>query len=131
MVKEVMKMLLADGNQTVRDALRIFVAQKLKCSDIVEARTSEEFASAAEQIMPDLVMVDWQLGMSSLRPIFGKLRKRNPSVRFVVLSAEADVQQAALESGCDYFVHKGGTPEQFLSVLDGVTIPRNKHDGSL
>lgn len=124
-----MKVLLADGNQSVRDALRIFVAQKLKCSDIVEARTSEEFASAAERITPDLVIVDWQLGMSSLRPIFGKLRKRNPSIRFVVLSAGTDVQRAALESGCNYFVHKGGTPEQLLSVLDGVSIPGNKPDG--
>ncbi len=123
-----MKVLLADGNQTVRDALKVFVAQKLNCSDIVEARTAEEFASAAERMTPDLLIVDWQLAKNDLRLVFRKLRGRNPAIRLVVLSSDTGVQQMAIKSGCDYFIHKGGTPEQFLSVLDGISIPRHRRD---
>ena len=89
--------------------------------DVIEAGTGEEGVSAAEQHVPDLILMDIQLpgldGYAATRRI-----KSNPTLRPIPLIAVTSYALSgddvkAYEAGCDGYVTKPFSPRALLAKV--------------
>lgn len=112
-----MRILIADGQDRVRFALRVLLAQQPGLHVVGEATRGEELLAQASVTVPELVLVDWELPGLAEAGGLPALRKLCPAVQVVVLSNRPGVRQAALAGGVDAFVSKGDPPERLLAVL--------------
>jgi DNA-binding NarL/FixJ family response regulator len=115
---------LADGQRTVRDALRILVTQGLGMQVIDEAGTLQTLQRQVRAHRPDLVIVDWDLLAQSTSVLAG-LRACSPGLRIVVIGLRPQMRPAALAAGADGFVSKVDPPD----VVVGVLLPCTKAAG--
>jgi two-component system response regulator DesR len=111
-----MRTVLADGQPTVRDALRTLVTQGLGMQVIDEAGTLQTLQRQVRAHRPDLVIVDWDLLAQSTSVLAG-LRACSPGLRIVVIGLRPQMRPAALAAGADGFVSKVDPPDVVVGVL--------------
>ena len=111
-----MRTVLADGQPTVRDALRTLVTQGLGMQVIDEAGTLQTLQRQVRAHRPDLVIVDWDLLARSTSVLAG-LRACSPGLRIVVIGLRPQMRPAALAAGADGFVSKVDAPDVVVGVL--------------
>lgn len=111
-----MRTVLADGQATVRDALRILVTQALGMQVVDEAKTLQTLKRQVRAHRPDLAIVDWDLLTQSASVLAG-LRACSPSLRIVVIGLRPEMRPAAMAAGADGFVSKVDAPDVVLGVL--------------
>ncbi len=111
---------LADGQPTVRDALRILVTQGLGMQVVDEAGTLQTLQRQVRAHRPDLVIVDWDLLARSTSVLAG-LRACAPGLRIVVIGLRPQMRPAALAAGADGFVSKVDPPDVVVGVLQPCT----------
>jgi two-component system response regulator NreC len=107
---------LADGQPTVRDALRILVTQGLGMHVVDEAGTLQTLQRQVRAHRPDLAIVDWDLLAQSASVLAG-LRACSPGLRIVVIGLRPEMRPAALAAGADGFVSKVDAPDDVVGVL--------------
>ena len=123
-----MRVLLADDQPEVRSALRLLIEQLVGYTVVGEAADGPALLSAAEELRPDAVLLDWELPgarVFSEEAGFGfggvtALRALLPGVRIVALSVLPHAAAGALAAGADGFVCKGDPPRKLIEVLDGL-----------
>jgi len=110
--------LLADDQPQVRSALRLLLEQKANARIVGEAENAQDLLGRRWQLVPDAILVDWEL--PGLSPADGILSVRQvyPTARIVALSSRPEVKRAAQQAGADVFVCKGDPPEWLLAALD-------------
>lgn len=112
-----MRILIADGQKSVRHALTVLLSTQAGLQVVGEASCSEELLSQASVVDADVVLVDWELpGLAELGGL-AALRKRYPALPFVALSGRPGVRRAAQMAGVEAFVSKGDPPERLLAVI--------------
>jgi len=111
-----MRTVLAEGQATVRDALRILVTQGLGMQVVGEAKTLQTLQSQVRAHRPDLAIVDWDLLAQSASVLAG-LRASSPGLRIVVVGLRPGMRPAALAAGADGFVSKVDAPDVVVGVL--------------
>jgi DNA-binding NarL/FixJ family response regulator len=107
---------LADGQPTVRDALRILVTQGIGMQVVDEAGTLQTLQRQVRTHRPDLAIVDWDLLAQSACVLAG-LRACSPGLRIVVIGLRPEMRPAALAAGADGFFSKVDAPEVVVGVL--------------
>jgi DNA-binding response OmpR family regulator len=112
-----MRVLVADGRAEVRSALRLLLQEKLFRSDVREVTQGAALLEAVRTTHPNLLLLDWALMHGSAGPTMVGLRHLAPHLPIIVLSAEPEVRQAALDAGAWAFVEKGEPPEQLLATM--------------
>jgi DNA-binding NarL/FixJ family response regulator len=125
-----MRTVLADGQPTVRDALRILVTQGLGMQVIDEAGTLQTLQRQVRAHRPDLVIVDWDLLAQSTSVLTG-LRACSPGLRIVVIGLHPQMRPAALAAGADGFVSKVDAPDVVVGVLQPCTETTGQTTGGL
>ena len=89
-----------------------------------EAAEAGKVLPQIEAVHPDLVLLDWNLrGLAQTR-LPSALHERYPDLIVVVLSAQPEVRQAALEAGADAFVSKADPPERLLEAIQAAALMR-------
>jgi len=112
-----MRILIADGQKSVRHALTVLLATQTGLQIAGEASCAEELLSQASTVDTDLALVDWELpGLAELGGL-AALRKRCPALLIVALSGRPGVRRAAQMAGVQAFASKGDTPERLLAVI--------------
>ena len=111
-----MRTVLAEGQPTVRDALRILVTQGLGMNVVDEAGTLQALQRQVRAHRPDLAIVDWDLLARSSSVLAG-LRACSPGLRIVVIGLRPEMRFAALAAGADGFVSKVDAPDVVLGIL--------------
>jgi two-component system response regulator NreC len=111
-----MRTVLAEGQATVRDALRILVTQGLDMRVVDEAKTLQTLKRQVRAHRPDLAIVDWDLLDRSASVLAG-LRACAPGLRIVVIGPRPEMRPAALAAGADGFFSKVDAPEVVVGVL--------------
>ena len=111
-----MRAVLADGQPSVRDALRILVTQSLGVQVIDEVGTLQTLQRQVRAHRPDLAIVDWDLLAQSTSVLAG-LRACSPGLRIVVIGLRPEMRPAALAAGADGFVSKVDAPDVVVGVL--------------
>ncbi|HXF98645.1 MAG TPA: response regulator transcription factor [Gaiellaceae bacterium] len=115
------RILIVDDHPLTRDALAALLAQQ--GFDVVgEAATGEEAIAAAEELRPDLVLLDLAMpGMDGLEAL-PRLREEAPESEVVVLTA-SDAEEkllAAIRAGASGYLLKTEPPQQIAAFLRGV-----------
>ena len=125
-----MRTVLADGQPTVRDALRILVTQGLGMNVVDEAGTLQALQRQVRAHRPDLAIVDWDLLARSASVLSG-LRACSPGLRVVVIGLRPGMRPAVLASGADGFFSKVDAPEVVLGVLQACPMAVGETTGGL
>lgn len=112
-----MRILLADGQEKVRFALRVLLEHQAGLEVVGEATRMADLMDTAGRIRPDLILLAWDLPGRNARHWLGALRERCPTAAIVALSGHPEAREAAMAEGADGFVSKGDPPEQLLAAI--------------
>jgi DNA-binding NarL/FixJ family response regulator len=112
-----MRVLVADSQSKVRNALHVLLRQQPGLEIVGEADSAGELLAQAEAVKPDLVLVHWRLSGVPGEELLRGLRMRCPGLRILALSARPESCQEALTAGADAFVSKMDQPERLLGAI--------------
>ena len=113
------RVLLADDHPVIRNGLAMLLDEEPDLEVVGQASDGEEAVELADQLQPDVVLMDITMpklnGIDATRKISDEL----PWIRVIGLSMHeyADVAAAMMEAGAVGYVAKG-TPAEFL--LDAI-----------
>ena len=116
------RVLLADDHAVLRSGLRLLLTSQQEYDIVGEASSGTETLTLAEQLQPDLILLD--LSMPSLGGLdaLPVLRKLVPSARILILTMHDDLQylRYALKSGASGYVLKKAADTELLSAMQAV-----------
>jgi DNA-binding NarL/FixJ family response regulator len=112
-----MRIVIADDQRRTRQSLRALLSTSLPELEVWEAANGAEALRLAEEIQPQLVVMDIRMpevdGITATRGI----KSRWPDIKVLVLSMHPGRQEEARAAGADLFVGKGESPERLLCAL--------------
>jgi DNA-binding NarL/FixJ family response regulator len=116
------RILIADDYEGWRDKVCSLLQARPEWQIICEVSDGLEAVQKAEEIKPDLVLLD--IGLPNLNGIEAawRIRQLSPNSRIVFLSADnsLDVVQVALSTGAHGYVYKARSQDEFLRAIDAV-----------
>ena len=115
--KNVIRVVVADDEASVRSALRLLLEQDLRITSICDVAAAECLQRHAESSQPDVVLLDWELPGLDAPHLLAALRALPSHPRLIALSSRPEQRRCALAGGVDAFVCKGDAPEQLLATL--------------
>jgi DNA-binding NarL/FixJ family response regulator len=110
---------IADDVAGLRRLLRIALEESRSFEVVGEAADGVEAIMAAEQLMPDLMLLDLSMPRMDGLEALPRLRLVAPPMRLVVLSglSEEHMGPKAVELGADAFFEKGMAPHELVTRL--------------
>jgi len=121
------RVLIADDHAMVREGLRMILEAHPDMEVVGEAATGQEAVALAQELEPDVVIMDLAMpGMGGLEAI-RLLQERRPQVRVLALTMYDDPDHffQALHAGASGYVVQGG------SSADLVAAVRAVHEGGV
>ena len=115
-----MRILIADSQSKVRNALRVLLRQQSGLEIVGEATEAVELLARVKSLQPDLVLVHWRLSGVRGEELLTGIRTQCPGMRVLALSARPESCQEALTAGVDAFVSKMDQPERLLATIEGI-----------
>ncbi|HWO78304.1 MAG TPA: response regulator transcription factor [Bacillus sp. (in: firmicutes)] len=116
------KLIIADDHPIVRRGLVFFLKTQSDITVIGEASNGNEVIQLAEDLQPDLVLMD--LLMPGLNGIEAtkKIKARNPNIRIIILTSFSDQDQVipAIEAGADGYQLKDVEPDILVQAIHEV-----------
>jgi DNA-binding NarL/FixJ family response regulator len=116
------RILIADDYERWRRQVRLLFQARPEWQVIAEASDGSEAVQKAEELKPDLILLD--IGLPKLNGIEAALRIRqlSPSSKIIFLSLHTslDVVQAALSTGARGYVCKTDAQSELLLAVDAV-----------
>ncbi len=112
-------LLLVDDHAVVRSGLRMLLGSESDVEIVGEAGTAREAIEAAEQLRPDVILMD--IGLPDLSGIEAtrEIKKRFPKVAIVALTIHEDEEYffKMLEAGASGYVPKRAAPDELLTAI--------------
>jgi len=112
--------LIAENHQDTRALLRMIL--EMKGCEVVEAEESEQILDLAEDVHPDIVVVNISLYEPQTLNAVGQMRKSSSlgATPIVLTSGDgtAAFRDEAMAAGCDEFLVKPYDPEDLDDALD-------------
>lgn len=115
------RVLLADDHRILRDALRVLLERE--CDVVGEASTGEGAVTLAQQLKPNVVLLD--IGMPGTGGLAAahRIRRESPQSKVLVLSQYEDeeyVVEALRDAGAAGYVVKSEAASELLSAVRAV-----------
>ncbi|MCL4264031.1 MAG: response regulator transcription factor [Anaerolineae bacterium] len=111
------RVLLADDQTSVRDALRLLLEQEPEITIVGEAADATGLVLLMIQHPADVLLLDWELPGLPLPHLLRLLYDERPSLCIVAMSSHPEARQPALQAGAAAFLDKGAPPETVLAIL--------------
>jgi NarL family two-component system response regulator LiaR len=114
------RVLLVDDHAVVRKGLLALFDQEPAIEVIGEAETGEQAIQRADQLRPDVVLMDLEMaglgGVEATRQI----RERQPDVRIIILTSHAAEEDVfpALKAGAQAYLLKHSPPEEIIRAIE-------------
>ena len=121
-MERTIRILIADDHGVYREGLRAVLGPEADMEVVGEAATGKEVVERANELRPDVILMDIQMpeinGIEATRRIL----EANPRVGVVVLTMFEDDDSvfSAMRAGARGYVLKGAAPSQILKVLRAV-----------
>jgi DNA-binding NarL/FixJ family response regulator len=109
--------IVADGDPTVRSALRLVLSQATGVRTVSEAGDADALLVDAAATTPDIVLLDWSLPGSRSKDIFAALHACAPGAVVVVISTRPEARVLATAAGADGFLCKSDDPALLIATL--------------
>jgi DNA-binding NarL/FixJ family response regulator len=122
MVTELITVLIADDHPLFRDGLRALLSSDPELVCVGEAATSEDAIAQAQQLQPDVILMDLQMpgvnGIEATRTIL----RMSPHIGILVLTMFDDdtFVFAAMRAGARGYILKGALHAEMLRAVHGV-----------
>lgn len=115
-------MLLADDHAVLRSGLRLLLTSQNEFEVVGEASSGTETLSLAEQLQPDLILLDLSMPALGGLDALPTLRKLVPSARVLILTMHDDPQylRQALNHGASGYVLKKAADIELISAMRAV-----------
>lgn len=116
------RILVADDHALLRQALRMMLESQEGLEVVGEATNGRDAVDCAEQMMPDVVLMDMVMpglnGIDATRQIL----KRSPSTKVLILTAYLEDERLlqALRAGASGYVVKNSDMEELLLAIQSV-----------
>ncbi len=113
------KVLLADDHQIVRDGLRRIIEDANDISVVAEASDGRDALRQAATALPDVAVIDISMpGLDGLEAI-SRLRSLIPDLPILILTMHEEEQYAvrAFEAGAMGYITKRSAPEQLVDAI--------------
>jgi DNA-binding NarL/FixJ family response regulator len=116
------RVFIVDDYQDCRREIRILLNSRPELQVIGEASDGSEAVQKAEELKPDLILLD--IGLPKLNGIEAArlIRQLSPNSKIVFLSQEnsPDIVEEALSTGAQGYVHKARAQSDLLPAIDAV-----------
>ena len=118
----VISVLLVDDHTVVRSGLKALLGTQGDIAVVGEASSGEDALEAAQELTPDVVLMDLAMGagMDGIEAI-KQLRHRNPKqavIVFTTYDSDADIVRA-VDAGAMGYLLKDAAPEEIFSAVRG------------
>jgi DNA-binding NarL/FixJ family response regulator len=127
------RILVVDDFKDWLRQVRLLLQSRPECQVIGEASDGSEAVQKAEELKPDLVVLD--VGLPNLSGIEAarQIRQRSPNSEIIFLSqnSDLDVVRAALDTGALGYVCKTDAGRELLPAMDAVLRGKQFVSGSL
>ena len=113
------RVLIVDDHTVLRDTLRLLLQMSGEVDVIGEAGDGRQAVDLAEQLKPDVVLMDTAMpGLNGIEAT-AQIRKRLPRTRVLVLSGHGheDQVRSALRAGATGYVLKSSSSEELLLAI--------------
>ncbi len=119
MTDQLIRVLLADDHQVLRDGLRALLETQADMRVVAEAGTGDEAIRLAGEARPDVIVMDLGMPGTSGLDAIQAIRQRNLPVRIVVLSMHGgrEIITQALQAGADGYVPKSSAHDSLLQAI--------------
>lgn len=116
------RVLLADDHAVLRSGLRLLLTSQNEYEVVGEASGGTETLSLAEQLQPDLILLDLSMPSLGGLDVLPTLRKLTPLARILILTMHDDPQylRQALKHGASGYVLKKAADVELLSAMRAV-----------
>ena len=113
------RLLLVDDHKVVRSGLRMLLDNEADLTIVGEAGTGQEALQLAEQLQPDLVLMDIGLPDLSGIDVAHQIKQRWPKIAIVALTIHEDAEYffKMLQAGVNGYVTKRAAPEELLTAV--------------
>ena len=117
------RLLLVDDYEHWRNYVRLLLLKRPECQVIGEASDGPEAVQKAEELKPDLILLD--IGLPTLNGIEAarRIRVLSPNSKIIFLSVEdsLDIVHTAMNTGGGLgYVHKADAQSDLLRSIDAV-----------
>lgn len=115
------RLLLADDHALVRQGIRSLLAEE-KVTIVAEATNGREAVDLAEQLHPDIAVIDISMRELNGLEAIVQIRKRSPNTVVIALSMFGDERYVtrALKSGAKAYVVKDSSGEDLVDAIRAV-----------
>lgn len=118
------RVLIADYEPDVRQALRLVCEETLALTVVAEASDCHELLTLFRIIQPDILLLEWELPGMQPSALMQILRARGACVMsdnmmsaIIVLGGRPEMRSEALGAQADGFVYKGDPPDELIHLL--------------
>jgi two-component system, NarL family, response regulator DevR len=128
-----LRILLVDDHEVVRVGIRALIDRHPDMEVVAEASTVREAISQAEQLVPDVVVLDIRLPGGNGLEACRQIKARRPETRVIILTSFPDdeVLFDAIAAGADGYVLKQIGSDDLIHALECVGQGQNLLDPSL
>lgn len=128
-----LRILLVDDHEVVRVGVRALIDRHPDMEVVAEATTVREAISQAEQLLPDVVVLDIRLPGGNGLEACRQIKAHRPDTRVVILTSFPDdeVLFDAIAAGADGYVLKQIGSDDLIHALECVAQGQNLLDPSL
>jgi DNA-binding NarL/FixJ family response regulator len=118
-VAQVLRVMLVDEQQLVRDALRLMLAGQNSYAVVAEAADARSALELAEKAHPELIVTELTLPDTDGLSLSRELRRRLPDCRLLVLSgtSSAALVNGAVAAGADGYALKTQPASEVLAAI--------------
>ncbi len=115
----IIRLLLVDDHQVVRSGLRMLLGTENDVDILGEAGTSAEAIAAAEELKPDVILMDIGLPDQSGIKTTQQIKAKYPEIAIIALTIHEDEEYffKMLEAGASGYVPKRAAPEELLTAI--------------
>lgn len=117
-----MRILIADDHGIMRDGLSALLEQEQDLQVVGTAENGRMAIRAAEQLKPDLIIMDISMPLTDGPEAIAHIKKRQPGIRILVLTFHADDHHIhnALRSGAHGYVLKDDSRIDLLNAIRAI-----------
>ena len=110
--------LIAANPPATRNALKLLLNEESGSYVVAEAGDSHELLKKIESTHPDVILLDWDL-LDRATPILIKtISTLDPDTRLIIISAEAEHKQPAIDAGAYAFSSMADPPRQLMTMIE-------------
>jgi two-component system, NarL family, response regulator NreC len=118
------RVLLADDHSVVRQGLRVWLERSGTVEVVAEAADGREAVRLAEELAPDIVLMDIAMPLLNGIEATAQITRKNPQTKVIILSVHADESYIlrALNAGAKGYLLKEATENDLLPAVRSVQL---------